>query len=34
VDFGIAFECGLGRRPPEEPIAQSLELHREIATSV
>jgi len=32
-NFGIAFECGLGRRPPEEPIRPFLELHREIATS-
>jgi hypothetical protein len=34
VNFWIAFECGLGRRPPDEPIAKFLELHREIATSV
>jgi methionine synthase II (cobalamin-independent) len=34
VDFGIAFECGLGRRPPDEPITKFLELHREIATGV
>jgi len=34
VDFGILFECGFGRRPPDEPIAKFLELHREIATGV
>jgi hypothetical protein len=31
ADFGIATECGFGRRPPET-IPRLLELHREVAT--
>jgi hypothetical protein len=30
-EFGVACECGLGRRPPER-IPELLRLHREIAS--
>jgi hypothetical protein len=30
ADFGLATECGFGRRPPETILAL-LELHREVA---
>jgi hypothetical protein len=31
-DFGIATECGLGRRPPET-LPQLLQIHAEVADS-
>jgi hypothetical protein len=30
TDFGIATECGFGRRPPDT-VSDLIELHREVA---
>jgi hypothetical protein len=32
TDFGIATECGFGRRPPET-VPDLIDLHREVALS-